>query len=208
MRFSISVIFSLLFCLQGCGQNNKAMDDKATEILGNLYKDVKNRDEAISYRAIYFIGGCNFELLINDLPIMTYFGSGDGSLSESAPINTAILRSGEQSWKIRVYPVHDKKEMNGKIISVSRPLIQDGARVELAIEGVLFKENGDIEKRFGKLFEFEAPLKKDEKTGKNIFADAGKPYIEYNGTFQVNVPYQQEGWTNSEDLSIIDKSNS
>ena len=47
-----------------------------------------------------------------------------------------------------MYPVHDKKEIDGKVVSVPRPLIQDGARVEISIEGVRFKENGDIEKGF------------------------------------------------------------
>ena len=180
------------------------MDKEVNELWGSLYKEVKNRDKEIDYRAIYFIGGCNFELLINDFPIMTYYGEGDGSLSESAPINTAILKSGEQNWKIRVYPVHDVKEVDGKATMVPRPTIQDGARVELAIEGIKFKENGDIEKRFGKLFEFEAPLKKNERTGNNVFADAGKPYVEYSGTFYAEVPYELEGWKNSVDLSKED----
>lgn len=202
--YKFLILIISVISLQSCAQNTKSMNKEVNDILGNLYKEVKHRDKAISYRAIYFIGGCNFELLINDFPIMTYYGEGDGSLSESAPINTAILKKGEQTWKIRVYPVHDKKEIDGKVVSITRPAIQDGARVELAIEGIKFKENGDIEKRFGKLFEFEAPLKKDEETGKNVFADAGKPYVEYSGTFYADVPYEVEGWQKSVDLSKED----
>ena len=201
---SFLILFSLLFSLQSCGQNNKVMDEKVTEIFGSLYKDVKYYDQRINYHADIFIGGCNYEVLINDFLVDSYYGSGNGAMNTSIPINTAILHKGEQRWKIRVYPVHDKKEINGKITSVSRPLIQDGARVEISIEGIRFKENGDIEKQFGKVVDFEAPLKKDEKTGKNVFADADKPYIEYSGAFQADVPYQLEGWTNSENLTKID----
>ena len=74
MRFSISVIFSLLFCLQGCGQNNKAMDEKVEEIFGSFYKDVKHYDQRINYHANIFIGGCNYEILINDFPVDSYYG--------------------------------------------------------------------------------------------------------------------------------------
>ena len=167
---SVLIVFTLLFSLQGCGQNNKAMDEKVTEILGNLYRDVKHSEQEVSYRAIYFIGGCSFELLINDFPIMHYYGPGDGSLSESVPINNAIIKSGLQTWKIRVYPVH--------IDRVPQQTISDGARVELKIQAIRFKDNGDIAERKEPILVFEAPLNKDSKTGKNIFADAGKPYIE------------------------------
>ncbi|MCW3161097.1 hypothetical protein [Chryseobacterium oryctis] len=206
MKYSISILFSLLFFLQSCGQNNKALDKEVNEILGNLYKDVKNYDQRINYHAMIFIGGCNYEVLINDFPVDRYFGEGNGAASGSAPINRAILKSGLQTWKIRIYPIHDIKEINGKVTMLPRNTIQEGARVEIAIEGIQFKENGDIEKRFGKVVDFKAPLKKDDKTGKNIFAEAGKPYIEYSGTFQADVPYQLAGWEEGEDLYKLDKS--
>lgn len=34
-----------------------------------------------------------------------------------------------------------------------------------------------------------------------MLSDAGKPYIEYSGTFQADVPYTLSGWENSTDLS-------
>ncbi len=135
--------------LQSCGQNTKTMNDNATEILGSLYKDVKYYDQRINYHADIFIGGCNYEVLINDFPVDSHFGPGDGAMNTSIPINTAILHKGEQTWKIRVYPVHDNKEMNGGgTAMIARPAIQDGARVEIKIEGVRFKENGSLEKKF------------------------------------------------------------
>lgn len=195
------ILIISLISLQSCGQNKKNMDVKATEILGNLYKNVKHNDQRINYQAMIFIGGCNYEVLINDYPVDRYFGPGDGSSSGSTPINIAILKPGIQKWKIKVYPVRDRKEVNGEVTLVPQNIIQPGARVEMEIEGVRFSENGDIEKRFGKVVKFEASLKKDDKSGQNMLSDAGKPYIEYSGTFQADVPYTLSGWENSTDLS-------
>ncbi|MCL1669787.1 hypothetical protein M2T82_17145 [Elizabethkingia ursingii] len=183
------------------------MGDKVNELWGDLYKDVKYRNERVNYHAMIFIGGCNYEVLINDFPVDRYFGPGNGSASGSIPINTAILKSGVQTWKIRIYPVHDSKEVNGKVTMVPRPLIEDGARVEMDIEGIRFTESGGIEKRFGKVVDFQAPLTNDERTGKKILADHGKPYVEYTGTFQADVPYRLNGWEQGEDLSKLNKDN-
>ena len=102
------IILCSLFCLQSCGQNNKAMNEKVTEILGNLYKDVKYYDQRINYHAQITIGGCNFEVLINDFPVHQYFGSINGSLNTNVPINTAILGQGVQNWKVRIYLLFNK----------------------------------------------------------------------------------------------------
>lgn len=195
------IIIISLINLQSCAQNNKPMDEKVKELWGNLYKDVNNTNARINYHATVFIGGCNYKLLINDFPVDRYFGEGGGSSSGSVPINTAILNKGEQIWKIRVYPVHDSKEIDGKITMVPRPFLQPGARVELSIEGMRFKNNGDVESKMGKVVDFSAPLTKDESNGQNILADAGKPYVEYTGTFQADVPYDLKGWKDGEDLS-------
>lgn len=195
------IILASILCLQSCAQNDNEMNAKTTQILGSLYKEVQHYDQRINYQADIFIGGCNFEVLINDFPVETYFDAGNGVISTSIPINTAILKPGTQTWKIRVYPIHDVKEIKGITSKIPRNAIEDNARVEIKIEGVRFKENGDIEKHFGKVLEFKAPLIKDEKTGKNKLADAGKTYTEYSGTFKANVAYNLSGWQNSEDLT-------
>lgn len=198
------ILIISLISLQSCGQNKENMDVKSTEILGNLYKDVKHQDQRINYQAMIFIGGCNYEVLINDYPVDRYFGPGNGSASGDSPINIAILKQGVQTWKIRVFPARDRKDVNGETTLVPQDAIQPGARVEMNIEGVRFAANGDIEKRFGKVVEFTAPVKLDNSTGKNMLSDAGKPYVEYSGTFQADVPYQLAGWENSTDLKTLD----
>lgn len=204
MKNFTNILLASILCLQSCAQNDKEMNTKATQILGSLYKEVQHYDQRINYQADIFIGGCNFELLINDFPVDTYFDAGNGAISTGIPINNAILKPGTQTWKIRVYPIHDVKKIKGVIAKVPRTVIEDGARIEIKIEGIQYKENGDIEKHFGKVLKFKAPVIKDEKTGKDKLADTGKINTEYSGTFEANVPYNLSGWQNSEDLTNTD----
>lgn len=193
-----------LFSLSCFAQPEKGEDASVKTIFGTFYKNVKHMDRRINYHAQVMIGGCNYEVLINDYPVDRYFGPANGSLSGSVPINIAILRPGLQTWKIRVYPVRNRVEKQGKVTLESQAEIQDGARVALRIEGIRFKVNGDVEKRFGKVMEFSAPLEKDQQTGQSKFADAGQAFVEYSGTFQADVPYELPGWSESEDLTKTD----
>ena len=43
--------------------------DKATELLGNLYKDVKYREREVSYHAIVSTDAATVEVYINGYPI-------------------------------------------------------------------------------------------------------------------------------------------
>lgn len=191
-------------CLQSWGQTNKTMDGKVNQIFENLYKEVRNYGQRANYHAQIAIGGCNYEILINDYPVDRYFGPANGSKTGSIPINIAILKPGIQKWKIRIYPVRDRKEFNGAVTLVPQEHIQPGARIEMEIEKIRFSNSGDVEQRSGKIVKFGAPLLKEDRTGQNILKDAGKPYAEYSGTFQADVPYTLRGWENSEDLSIMD----
>lgn len=190
--------------MQGYGQPNGTMEVETKTAMSELYKHVRYFDQRINYHAQVAIGGCNYEVLINDYPVDRYFGPANGTVSGSVPINTAILKPGVQTWKIRIYPVRDPVEKDGQVTLVPQSSISEGARASMTIEGIRFKENGDIEKRFGEVLAFEAPLKKDDETGASLFGDAGKPFVEYSGTFEADVPYELTGWENSGDLTAED----
>lgn len=197
----ILVLLYLNTAVSSCGQTPEEMDNKVRGLWGDLYKEVKYRDERINYHAQIFIGACNYEILINDFPITKYFGPANGATSGSYPINPAILKSGVQNWKIRVYPIHNREWINGNPYDISRPSIEEGARVELRIEALRFKENGDVDVLDKEVLNFKAAVVRSEKNGSNVFADAGKPYVEYSGTFIAKVPYELKGWSESVDLS-------
>lgn len=197
----VLILIMSFITLSSCGQTPEEMDSKVKEIFKDLYKDVKYRDERINYHAQIFIDACNYEVLINDFPITKYFGPANGASSGNHYINQTILKSGVQTWKIRVYPIHDAEWIDGKPYDISRALIEEGARVELSIEALRFRDEGGVDILDNEVFAFSAPLVKSEKNGSNVFADAGKPYVEYSGTFIVKVPYDLKGWSESVDLS-------
>ncbi|WP_237274713.1 hypothetical protein, partial [Tenacibaculum ovolyticum] len=80
--------------------------------------------------------------------------------------------------------------------------ISEGALVELQINKYKYKPNGNVEILY-ESEKFERKQSEDDYDGK--FPDAGKPYVEYRGKFYAEVPYELEGWSNSQDLSKEDK---
>lgn len=194
-----SAIFGFLACFvmlanQSCSQNKKAMDQKATSIIGNLYKDVKFKDQAVNYHAEIQIGGCAFEFYVNDMAVQKYAGDdGSGSVGLSAPINMNILKSGVQTWELRVFP----PEVHGKRIAA----LPEGVKLELSVEALKFRQDG-VDHTAAPIVLLQTPTV--QKDNKLIYADAGKPFMVYKGTFRADVPYEIKGWSESVDLSKED----
>ncbi|MGY0040481.1 hypothetical protein [Pedobacter sp. NJ-S-72] len=128
------------------------------------------------------------------MPVYRYAGNdGSGSIGLSAPINTNILKSGLQTWEVRVFP----PELNGKRLTS----LPEGVKLELSIEILKFRADG-VDQGAVPVKLIETPKK--EKDGKQIYADAGKPFMVYRGTFNAEVPYELEGWAKSVDLAKED----
>lgn len=184
----------VLISSQSCAQNKKAMDEKAASIIGNLYKDVKYKDQAVNYHAEIQIGACAFEVYVNDMYVHKYAGDdGSGSVGLSAPINMNILKSGVQTWEVRVFP----PEVNGK----RQMVLPEGVKVELSVEALKFRTDG-VDHTAEPIVLLQTP--KMEKEGRSVYADAGKPFMIYKGTFNAQVPYEVKGWSESVDLSKED----
>lgn len=89
---SFLITFTLLFCLQTCGQNNKT--------ISNLSEKLKNFDkEPVFYLNINATYG--YEILINGFPISrnSYITG-----KYTVPINNYIFKSGIQSIEIEMFP--------------------------------------------------------------------------------------------------------
>ncbi len=69
------------------------------------------------YGVTFSSNGCNFEILVNDVPVYRFFK--EGGVTSFYPINPWILSSGEQRLKVRLYPV---KGFEDKGILSSEPL--------------------------------------------------------------------------------------
>lgn len=167
-----------------------SQDKKVSSIIGNLYKDVKYKDQAINYHADIQIGGCAFEFYVNDMAVQKYAGSdGSGSVGLSAPINMNILKSGVQTWELRVFP----PELQGKRLTA----LPQHVKLELSIEALKFKAGG-VNETTAPVVLLETP------TTEKGYTDAGKPFMIYKGTFNASVPYEVKGWSESVDLSKED----
>ncbi|MGO3183411.1 MAG: hypothetical protein ACTIJ9_11320 [Aequorivita sp.] len=160
------------------------------ETIRTTYKNVSYMDNAINYQANIFTSACGFELYINDLPVFKHL-EGTG-ISTSFTINTKILESGQQNFRIKILPPSTETE---KLPSISQKAV-----FELTIKGVRFREKGLD--NLGEVLTWEIPNDKNNYIEKN---DKGNVYIEFEGTFQAKVPYSLKGWTNSKNLEKVNQ---
>lgn len=85
--------------LQSCAQdkkNNQKLDVKQME------KDIIQKEFGHSFYLKYEHNNCSYEILINDVPLITFYGLGERSTG--AKINQYILQPGKQEITIRMYP--------------------------------------------------------------------------------------------------------
>lgn len=198
----LPIFFTFLLCLYISGQGHKIEHDKATELLGDLYKDVKYREREVSYHAIVSTGAATVEVYINGYPIhqeKAVVGQ-SGRTGGSNPINECILKSGEQTWEVRVYPVYNSD-------GTQQAQLSKEVRFTIRLDKLRFNDNGVhnladpvILMETPKAFEVSATGNTEE-----TYKDAGKPMMIYKGTFNADVPYTLKGWESSLDLTKEDK---
>ncbi|EDM38118.1 hypothetical protein PBAL39_00847 [Pedobacter sp. BAL39] len=168
--------------LTSCAQKEKKMN---TASIADLYKEVKFKEQKISYRAGIQVGACNFQLLINDVPVAQNFGDVQGTFSTSSPINSVLLKGGRQTFKLLLYPgFHNNQPLT---------TLSENVRVRVAIEGL--KYEGEGVKTVVSPYEIIQVPSAEEP-----FVFGGKPTAVYEGTFSVNLPYEVTGWSKSKDL--------
>lgn len=56
---------------------------------------------------------CNFELLLNDLPVFSY--SVRGGMTNEIPLNSYILKSGKQNLKIKLTPINNQLKLSEQV---------------------------------------------------------------------------------------------
>ncbi|WP_146106058.1 hypothetical protein [Apibacter adventoris] len=119
-----------------------------------------------------------FEILVNDAPVIKY--NEEGSMSGFYPINELLINNKDQEISVRLYSEIGKEfiaEDISKYFSLKLVLSKD-------VNFEHFKEIQNI---------------KIPEIIKNT------PYIEYKYHFNIEVPYQLEGWINSVDLTKENK---
>ena len=199
MKRYLSLLLFFILIVHAChGQTKEEMEATVNSLLGNLYKEVQYQDESINYQMQITIGGCGFEVLVNDLSVYRNADPGNGelggSISLNKGINNNILKSGLQTWEVRVYPISN--------IVFRLDTLSENTSLTICINAVRYHDKG-ITKLVEPIYLLETPLV--EKGGKLVYADAGKPMMVYKGTFEAKVPYELVGWSKSRDLRRMDQ---
>jgi len=105
------IYFLLLFIpLKIYSQTNKInMELIKKEILDN-----KKTYTAKPYYSVKLqIQACNFELLLNDIPVFSY--SVKGGMTNEIPLNSYILKSGKQNLKIKLTPINNQLRLSEQV---------------------------------------------------------------------------------------------
>lgn len=173
----LSTSVTLTFCQNITKQSMKAntLQPKDLDSLVASYTTMP------AYYVDYSNSGCMFEIRINDGYTEKLFdpGNSGGTL---LPINTEILKSGKQTFWVRLYPNPGEKVMTAK----------NPFTLEIGYKD--FKVESGTEGR---------PWHSVYKMPPVVVPDSGLPYYEFSGEFEATVPYQIKGWSDCIDLREI-----
>ncbi|MDO6855307.1 hypothetical protein Q4599_17125, partial [Cellulophaga lytica] len=199
--YTITAYFLLL---TSCAQNTKKDTKMTHEFNLDTYVDsiaaqVKHYPKEPMYYLRINQLNCIYEILVNG-EIVT----GNYSLMQYASateINRAILKSGPQTVTYRLYPVGDLvKEEIGEGETITTLLNSTEISIDvIRVDDInTYESITDDEKLVVK-----HQSKKNKETGN--FIGTGLPYYEHTFTFNAQVPYEIEGWTNGIDLRKLDQ---
>ena len=175
-RGTLLILLSNYMLINSCAQNVNF--EKMEEIRKEMEKTFNPNVNKNYYALSLSSNGCNFEILVNDVPVYRYFEM--GGATGMYPLNSKILKSGEQRIKVKLYPVkgHEEKGINGE-----KPLLLTLKYIEDPKHGL---------HDFIELLSDFIPR-----------IEPGIPYFEYETTFGAQVPYDLEEVENCIDLRDI-----
>ncbi|MCG8894661.1 hypothetical protein G1K73_13010 [Tenacibaculum finnmarkense] len=139
---------------------------------------------------------CTYEVLVNDFPIYENYDLGVSATGTK--INRAILKSGEQTVTLRMYPIGNlEQEAYGDEMPYYKTL-KGGSSMRIEVIKIPDWKNYDI------AGEEIIKVVTTEGFDTNKFHGAGLPYYEFTFSFTAEVPYKNEGWSNGVDLRKVD----
>ena len=177
----IFFVFALLInCLSWAQKlsNENKNQKKYIEIIENIYKEVKTYDYNPTYWLDINASDCTYEILVNDMPLNVYHDIASNT-QVSIPLNTRILKSGDQKLTLKVYPaLTDSFNFKESLI--------ESSEITLKISyGEFGKEKA---KDYKVVLEKKTPKMKTS-------------YYEIELPFKATVPFDLTGWSKSVDLS-------
>ncbi len=140
-------------------QTNKTnMELTKKEILDNA-KTYKIRPY---YTIKLQIQACDFELLLNDIPVFNY--SVKGGMTNEIPLNCYILKSGEQNLKIKLTPISNQLQLSQQIdlsFDVGYNNIVGEKSLDQYIQSAKFQLPQEIKDKKLPYFEIKIPFNAD-----------------------------------------------
>ena len=213
MRIIYILLFFCSLVLSACGQKAKVQatmqprENKPHAVMNNyipdeskdidrtnyaqrVYESVKHYDKEPVYYFRVHKQNCLIEIYINDV---NFYGDFELSNIITPTRIGHILKSGPQKVKVKMYPVGDLINQDlGLENAPPATTLSDKAGV--AIDVVM------IDNKSRKGFDDEKLIVQKV----NPKETAGKESYEFTFTFDAEVPYEFEGWTNGQDLRKLD----
>ncbi|MWP76811.1 hypothetical protein [Gilliamella sp. Lep-s21] len=187
------LISLLCLSLQGCGQNEKQNNNPKFNI-AEMEKSIIDKEKSYLYKIKYEHTDCSYEILVNDVPVIAFFGLGNWSTSDG--INKYILKPGKQTVTLRLYPQKIEDTLFKKSLTKDTKLKITITKNERHSDPMWAwnnraKDNPDPTK--WDILTFETPKMEDDK----------QAYAEYKMEFEVNpeeMNWQITGWSDGQDL--------
>lgn len=178
----IILVFISFIALTGCGQN-KHKSIKNYKVMQYQYKTDKRPSYGIEYNTTL-----KCELWINDVPLVRNYDVSQKSNAEI--INDLLLGNGKHSFTMKFFP--NATNTTDSLITQED---MKWTKIKLVKAEVILNSSYGETKNREELIDFKIP----EIT-------VPVPYFEFTGEFEVaDLPYELEGWKNSQDLSKMDR---
>ena len=182
------IILATLLSSSSCAQNKNdaAAEDKSL-------RKLDHQKEGMLFKLQYGHSDCSYEILLNDMPVVTYFGLGEHA-GLTIDINQYILIPGKQEITIRLYS--PKKEEN-----LFRKSLSKNSFVKIAVTknkepmSMLDQLNA---KDKGNKYQWETLVYQTPNLAKEV------SYSEYKTSFEVDakdLTWKVLGWRKSKQLS-------
>lgn len=192
IKRSIKFILVAISCFSySCSQNKNEKKDYISQAKteNNMTSQIAQQVNSFATRPYYSVdfdngdSGCQFEILVNDVPVAKKIGI-KGAMTSSAPINSCILQSGKQKLTVKLYP------------NVGKDMITTSDKKASPFNlSVTYRKDAWNHNDISEVTVFQLPA--------IILPESGLPYFEKEFEFDAEVPYRFEGWQTSKDLTKV-----
>jgi hypothetical protein len=188
---NIKLIFISTLCLYSCtrGQNQTTASPSKSDVFNNVTAIATINIKSFTERPYYSVdfdnsnSGCQFEILVNDIPVAKKIGV-KGAITSSSPINSCILRTGKQKITVKLYPNLGKSNITTSAKNTSPITLS-----------ITYRRDAWEDKDVSEVTVFRLP--------EITIPAAGIAHFEREFDFEAKVPYEFQGWGMSKDLTKI-----